>query len=52
MMKCAAYKDAEYEATREIPVEFLCGIQVKNQAHRGLRGRAVLAAWVNLETGL
>jgi len=52
MIESVVYRDADDEAKREIPVQFLCGIQVKNKAYKGPQGEVVLAAWVNLEAGL
>ena len=51
-MDVIVHRDAEYEAKREIPVQFLRGVQVKNRAYKGPQGETVLAAWVNLEAGL
>ena len=52
MIEPVACRDADDEAKREIPVQFLCGIQVKNKAYKGPQGKVVLTAWVNLEAGL
>lgn len=52
IMDLVGYRDAEYEAQRVIPVQFLRGVQVKNRAYKDPQGKTVLAAWVNLEAGL